>query len=143
MRGLLFAMVLVLAGCARKAEETGGVPVTVRGIATTDLQEYTAQLKPKVPVDMARFTAAGMKAESYTLHQHYPELLQDVTIRVEPVTLTDRMTAKSERYTRARLTLRQLDPPAPPRTGDLRGAANRTHASAATPIEWATAEMLP
>src|SRR5437588_120832 len=113
-----------------RADET---PVTVKGITATELHEYTAQLKAKVPCDLKRFADAGMKAEHYTAHEHYPDLFQQLTIRVESVTSTDRLTGKSERYTRARLTLGPLDPPESPRVGDLRGAANRAYASAMKP----------
>ena len=110
---------------------------------TAPFTEYTAQLRAQVPVEIAEFEASGLRADQYAPHEHHPNLFRSLTIKVEPVKLTDKLTGRTERYTRARLTLCHLDPPGPPRVGDLRSYHSRAIASAATPIEWANVEMLP
>jgi len=122
--------------------ERGGEPPTVTGISAADVQDYTAKLKQKVPCEPSKFAAAGMKAVHYVPHEHYSDLFEQVTVTIEPVKLLDRVTGKTERYTKARLTLCQLDPPTA-RTGDLRGYANRAYTSAANPPSWVIVEMLP
>lgn len=93
-----------------------------------DLEEYTKELKTKVPFDTKAFQKSGMKAESYVkddANGHFKELV----IRVDPIYLTDKLTGQSTKYTRAKFTRNN---PRPFRPGTVPQI-----------FEWAKVEMMP
>lgn len=120
-----------------KKEDGKAEPVVVG--PTRDVDEYTAELKGKVPIDAEGVKRSGYKADSYTLDENNPAFFVELVVRVEPVRLRDAVTGKTQVYTRARLS---RDGSPPPGVMSLQEAQRRAQ-TAALNARWLRVEMLP
>lgn len=132
---VLLAASLVVIAMRRGGESGGpGAPGVSIKPESSDLEAYKAQLRAKVPFEVKKFADAGMKAESYVKDEsvgHFKEL----TVALDPVTLTDKLTGKTARYTRAKFVRNDPEPYRAPRPG-VPGRGGEVFA-------WASVELLP
>lgn len=99
-----------------------------------DYAAYTGSLKSTVPLSVDEFTAKGFKADHYT-KEDSTGMFKDVTLVIKPVYLSDKVTGKTERYAKAKLTRNN---PAPAKLNKYGGIA-----SIPEPYAWAKVEMIP
>lgn len=108
-----------------------------------DMSTFTIGIKQKIPVQIDQFKKIGLKAESYSASDKYPNLFGVVTVPVDRVYLEDPLTRGGDWYTRARLTSCYHNSNEPTvRTSSAERFATGSDASALREI-WISVEMLP
>ena len=137
MRNVCFAVLLTafVTACGKSPPTDGASSGGGNGAAAQDYETYTKALKEKVTFDVKQFTASGMKAESYVKDTQSESMFKELTIKVDPVVLTDKITGKSALYTCAKLTRNNPQPALMNQSGGF--------ASYPEPYDWAKVEMLP
>lgn len=94
----------------RNTGNTGNTSSSERGSdsppegKTIDYAEFETVIKRNIPIDRPGFVKAGCKAESYRMDTFQRDEFLEVVLKIEPpVWLRDKVTGKTERYTKARL----------------------------------------